>query len=141
MSVGENEKKTVILPRRNHSDGIMATHNRLGKAGEDAAVAYLERHEYVIRHRNWRKGHLELDIVAAKHNVLVIVEVKTRSNTEVIEPFEAVGGLKKYHLMKAADAYVKEFGLDGEIRFDIITLVGEADNFHLEHIKDAFYLI
>ena len=70
----------------------MATHNRLGKAGEDAAVAYLERHDYVIRHRNWRKGHLELDIVAAKNNVLVIVEVKTRSNTEVMEPFEAVGG-------------------------------------------------
>ena len=40
--------------------------NLLGKAGEDAAVDYLERHDYVIRHRNWRKGHFELDIVAAK---------------------------------------------------------------------------
>ena len=43
----------------------MAEHNLLGKAGEDAAVDYLERHDYVIRHRNWRKGHFELDIVAA----------------------------------------------------------------------------
>ena len=33
----------------------MASHNELGKAGEDAAVAYLEKNEYVIRHRNWRK--------------------------------------------------------------------------------------
>lgn len=33
----------------------MAEHNLLGKAGEDAAVDYLERHDYVIRHRNWRK--------------------------------------------------------------------------------------
>ena len=55
----------------------MAEHNELGKAGENAAVAYLEEHGYLIRHRNWRKGHFELDIVAAKENELVIVEVKT----------------------------------------------------------------
>ena len=39
----------------------MAEHNELGKAGENAAVAYLEEHGYLIRHRNWRKGHFELD--------------------------------------------------------------------------------
>ena len=33
----------------------MASHNELGKAGEDAAVAYLEKNEYVIRHRNCGK--------------------------------------------------------------------------------------
>ena len=55
----------------------MATHNALGKAGEDAAAAYLERNGYAIRHRNWRKNHLELDIVATKDNEVVIVEVKT----------------------------------------------------------------
>ena len=64
----------------------MATHNALGKAGEDAAAAYLERNGYAIRHRNWRKNHLELDIVATKDNEVVIVEVKTRSNTQYIEP-------------------------------------------------------
>lgn len=52
----------------------MAEHNELGKAGENAAVAYLEEHGYLIRHRNWRKGHFELDIVAAKENELVIVQ-------------------------------------------------------------------
>lgn len=33
----------------------MAAHNTLGKTGEDAAVAYLERNGYTINHRNWRK--------------------------------------------------------------------------------------
>ena len=61
----------------------MAKHNDLGKAGENAAAAYLEKEDYLIRHRNWRKGHFELDIVAAKDNELVVVEVKTRSNTRV----------------------------------------------------------
>ena len=68
----------------------MAEHNELGKAGENVAVAYLEEHGYLIRHRNWRKGHFELDIVAAKENELVIVEVKTRSNTLFAQPEEAV---------------------------------------------------
>lgn len=68
----------------------MAEHNLLGKAGEDAAVDYLERHDYVIRHRNWRKGHFELDIVAAKNGELIIVEVKTRSDTDFALPQDAV---------------------------------------------------
>ena len=42
----------------------MAKHNDLGKAGENAAAAYLEKEDYLIRHRNWRIGHFELDIVA-----------------------------------------------------------------------------
>ncbi len=37
----------------------MAIHNALGKAGEDAAVFYLERNGYAIRDRNWRKNHLK----------------------------------------------------------------------------------
>ena len=41
----------------------MAIHNILGKAGEDAAAKYLEQNGYTIRDRNWRKNHLELDIV------------------------------------------------------------------------------
>ncbi|KAA6319399.1 hypothetical protein EZS27_030704, partial [termite gut metagenome] len=32
----------------------MAEHNTLGKDGEEAAVNYLLKHNYVIRHRNWR---------------------------------------------------------------------------------------
>ena len=110
----------------------MAAHNTLGKDGEDAAVAHLERNGYVIRHRNWRKNHLELDIVAVK-------EVKTRSNTEYIEPQDAVNWQKIRHIVVAADAYIKHFSIDIPVRFDIITAVGEAGAFEIEHIKDAFY--
>ena len=51
----------------------MAEHNDLGKSGENAAVAYLEQKGYLIRDRNWRRGHFELDIVAAKDNELIVV--------------------------------------------------------------------
>lgn len=117
----------------------MAKHNQLGRAGEDAAVAYLEREEYVIRHRNWHRGHLELDIVAAKENELIIVEVKTRSNESFGSAEEAVDQLKIKRIVRAADTYIKLFQLDAPVRFDIITAVGEEGHFKIKHIKEAFY--
>ena len=117
----------------------MAAHNTLGKTGEDAAVAYLERNGYTINHRNWRKNRLELDIVAVKDGLLIVVEVKTRSNTEYIEPQDAVNWQKVRHIVVAADAYIKHFSIDAPVRFDIITVVDEADAFEIKHIKDAFY--
>lgn len=116
----------------------MAKHNDLGKAGEDAAVAYLERNGYSIRHRNWRKGHLELDIVAAKENELAVIEVKTRADTQFAQPEEAVDLAKIKRTVRAADTYIKLFQIDADVRFDIITVVGEAGHFKIGHIKDAF---
>lgn len=117
----------------------MAAHNALGKAGEDAAVLYLEQKGYTICNRNWRKNHLELDIVAVKEEELIIVEVKTRSNTDYIEPQDAVNWQKIRHIVVAADAYIKHFCLDAPVRFDIITAIGEPGAFRIEHIKEAFY--
>lgn len=81
------------------------------KAGEDAAAKYLEQNGYTIRDRNWRKNHLELDIVADKDKELIIVEVKTRSNTDYIEPQDAVNWQKIRRIVVAADAYIKHFCL------------------------------
>lgn len=117
----------------------MATHNVLGKAGEDAAIAFLERNGYTLRDRNWRKNHLELDIVALKDDELIFVEVKTRSSTDYIEPQDAVDWQKVRRLVIAADAYIKHYGLDLPVRFDILTVVGVDGKFEIEHIEEAFY--
>lgn len=117
----------------------MAKHNELGKAGENAAATYLETKGYVIRHRNWHKGHLELDIVAAKDNELVIVEVKTRCNTLFAQPEEAVNISKIRRTVIAANTYIRFFQIDSPVRFDIITVVGRIGNFNIEHIQNAFY--
>ena len=70
--------------------GKMASHNELGKEGENAAVKYLLEKGYEIRHRNWHSGHRDLDIVAQKDGELVIVEVKTRSDACFGQPEDAV---------------------------------------------------
>lgn len=117
----------------------MAQHNALGKAGEEAVTSYLQENGYTIRDRNWRKNHLELDIVAVENEELVVIEVKTRSNNDYIEPQEAVNWQKVRRIVIAADAYVKHFCIDAPIRFDIITVMGVPGNFKIEHFKNAFY--
>ena len=50
----------------------MAIHNELGKEGEEAAVQFLMNKGYEIRHRNWRCGKKELDIVAVQDRKSVV---------------------------------------------------------------------
>jgi putative endonuclease len=117
----------------------MAAHNELGKEGEEVAVNYLISKGYIIRDRNWRLNHLELDIVAMKDNQLVVVEVKTRSNTHYMDPEEAVNRKKIRRIVIAADSYIRQHRLDLPVRFDIVTVVGSKQPFTINHIEDAFY--
>ncbi|MCD8287459.1 MAG: YraN family protein, partial [Porphyromonadaceae bacterium] len=95
---------------------------------------------YVVRDMNWRHGRYELDIVAYKDGLLVVVEVKTRSSDVYIRPEEAVTPAKCRRIIDAADAYVKLYDLPFEVRFDIIALIEKADGtYDIEHIEEAFF--
>ncbi len=118
----------------------MAVHNELGKWGEDTAASYLEDKGYEILCRDWRCGHRDLDIVAHKDGELIIVEVKTRRNAVFMEPEEAVSYQKAQSISIAANAYVKRYGINAPIRFDIIAITGTPDtNYEIKHIPNAFY--
>lgn len=118
----------------------MADHNQLGKAGEEEAVRYLLEKGYSILHRNWRCGKKELDIVALQQGELIVVEVKTRRNTDYAKPEDAVDEKKIRRIVAAADAYLKRYALDLPVRFDIITITGSKEKeFITEHIQEAFY--
>ena len=116
----------------------MAKHNELGKRGEELAVQYLMEKGYEILERNWRNIHKEIDIIAKKDNVLVIVEVKTRQSEEYGEPDIAVTKQKQTRLISAANAYLFQNQLDINTRFDVISIVFNGDNPEINLIEDAF---
>jgi putative endonuclease len=117
----------------------MASHNELGKWGEDVAATYLERQGYTIIERDWKSGHRDLDIIALDRDTVVFVEVKTRSNRMFTDPEMAVDYQKIRHLQQAANHYIKYRHINHDIRFDIITVVGTMnDSPAIDHIKDAF---
>lgn len=112
----------------------------IGRAGEAVARKYLEQRGYRVLHINWRYGHYELDIVARRPDLLVVVEVKTRDRHRILEPEDAVDAAKIRRTVAAADAYVQTFDIDLPVQFDILSLIKRSDGtYHVEHIEDAFY--
>lgn len=119
----------------------MAIHNELGHWGERKAAEFLENLGLIVRDRDWKFGHRDLDIVATTEDAttLVVAEVKTRAKGASTDPLQAVGARKMRNVAIAANAYVKEHALDAEIRFDIVTVIG-TDEAHcrIEHLPNAF---
>lgn len=119
----------------------MAEHNELGKWGEDVAAVYLQQKGYAIVERDWHSGHRDLDIIALneKRDTMVFVEVKTRRNRMFTDPVEAVDYQKIRNLQRAANHYIKYRRIDLDIRFDIISVVGQFNmEPEVDHIEDAF---
>ena len=119
----------------------MAEHNDLGKWGEDEAALYYEDRGYEILERDWKVGKRDIDLIALTEDkdTLVFVEVKTRQNNDLQEPEEAVDVKKMRNLAIAANAYVKLHGLDMDVRFDIISVVGKCSCVEsIECFEDAF---
>ena len=117
----------------------MAKHNILGNKGEQAAAEYLAGKSYKILARNKRYEHLEIDIIAEHKDMIIFVEVKSRSGTYFEQPFQAVTKKKQKKIIKAANIYIEENEIDLEARFDIISIVEQNGKFQIEHIEDAFY--
>jgi putative endonuclease len=84
----------------------MESNQEKGAAGEMLAVKYLQEKGFTILHRNWRRGHLEVDLVAERKGLLHFVEVKSRTSRHFGYPEERVNKEKVRNLMRAAAAYI-----------------------------------
>ncbi len=115
------------------------TKTEIGKKGEEMAVAYLRKRGYRILATNWHYHHLELDIVAKDGDVLVFVEVKTRTSSYFGNPEEAVSDQKISRIINAAEAFIVEHDLDIDSRFDVMAILLPYNGRpQLEYFEDAF---
>jgi putative endonuclease len=118
----------------------MATHNDLGRKGEAIAKAHLESTDYEIMDENWVFGKAEIDLIAYKDKTIIFAEVKTRTGNRFGEPEDFVDARKQRLLVEAADEYIYLMNHQGEVRFDIISILFDRNNnYNLKHIEDAFW--
>ena len=117
----------------------------VGRRGEEEATRYLSRLGHKILQRNWRGGHLELDIITLLGNELHIVEVKSRTAPVMAEPSRNVGREKQRRLVAAAHAFLhsderKNLPADLEIFFDVMSVIfyGAGAEFDIEYSPKAF---
>lgn len=115
----------------------MATHNELGRWGEEKARELLLTDGYAVCGENIRIGGVEIDFIATKDNLICFVEVKTRS-TDFVDPAEAVDSRKRSRLVRAADSYMRQYEIPLDPRFDIVVIIGSPESYTIEHIPDAF---
>ena len=105
------------------------------------AVKHLISDNYKILETNWRFSRAEIDIIAKQGEILVFLEVKTRSYAFYGQPEEAVTEKQERLIMDAAQRYMEKIGHEWEIRFDIISIIIDKNKAlsRLEHFKDAFF--
>lgn len=118
----------------------MAIHNKLGQQGERIAIDYLCAKGYRILRTNWFYGKAEVDIIAVYLQYIVFIEVKTRSSSGFGLPEEFVSEAKQKMLQQAAEGYIFQNRYEGEIRFDIVSVMLQPGaSFSVHHIEDAFW--
>ncbi len=83
----------------------MNAKGKLGRRGEDAALDYLQDRGLRLVERNWRSGHLEIDLVMEDPCSVRIVEVKTLQAGDGFDPGENVTRNKRLKLIRAARAF------------------------------------
>ena len=105
------------------------------------ACDFLESRGQHILDRNWRAGHLEIDIVSEGPDGLHFVEVKTRKAPAAADPLVNVTAGKQKHLIKAALQYLHSGGrrfADAEVYFDIVTVIIGSDTTYIKYYPQAF---
>ena len=118
----------------------MAVHLELGRKGESLAKTHLENAGYEILDENWTHGKAEVDLIAYKDKVIIFAEVKTRTGNGFGEPEDFVDARKQKLLVSAADEYIYLMDHQGDVRFDIISILFDKQaNYTLKHIEDAFW--
>lgn len=118
----------------------MPRHIDQGAKGEALARQYLEDKGYQVVETNWRYRRSEVDIIVRRDQWLVFVEVKTRASADFGRPEDFVTPAKEKRLAQAAFAYLAETGHQGEVRFDVISVLAPPDGLvEITHLEDAFF--
>ena len=119
----------------------------IGAFGEEYTVKYLKKQGYKILDRNYHSRFGEIDIIASKKDIIVFIEVKTRSENAIYSPREAVDFHKQQKCIKTAQTYLVQNRVELQPRFDVseILLQNREDNKlrlkEFNYIENAFQVM
>lgn len=114
----------------------------IGRRGEDIACEMLQGMGHTILERNWRSGHLEIDIISYNTDGIHFVEVKSRKSNIQAPPQENVDRGKQNRIIRAAQSFLRtKKGLpygNHECHFDIIAVTFRGDAWNSEWFPQAY---
>ena len=111
---------------------------QLGQRGEHLTAQWLEQHNFSILAQNYRTKVGEIDIIAAKDDVVAFIEVKTRK----VKHFPialTVTPSKQKKIIKTAQHFILQNSITNKVlRFDIATISFQNKKPALSYIPNAF---
>jgi putative endonuclease len=111
----------------------------LGRKGEAIALRFLKKNGYRVIQTNYSCKLGEVDIIAKEKDVLVFIEVKTRTSMIFGPPQLAVTSTKQHQLSKVALNFLKEKKIeDAKARFDVVAILLGPTGEKIELIRNAF---
>ncbi len=116
---------------------------KLGRMAEEMACDFLVNQGHTILCRNWRSGHLELDVVSLDAAGIHFVEVKARVAPVQACPEESVDFRKQHRIIAAAQSYLhsaekKVISAQNEVFFDIFSVIFEGEKVEAQWFPQAF---
>lgn len=116
----------------------------LGRRGEDVACGFLSGKGHTIVERNYRSGHLEIDIITLDKDGVHFVEVKSRVAPVAVSPEENVTAAKQKKVANAALRYLhtskdKRLSADLEVSFDVVAVTFDGGGEIVEWFPNAYY--
>ena len=109
-----------------------------GDKGENKVVWKYRLNGYKIISRNFSCRYGELDIVAQKGDTIVVVEVKTRKNSDFAQAREFVDYKKQSRIKNTTNIYLQKNNLtEYNIRFDVAEVYTESNTINI--IENAFW--
>jgi len=134
----------TACPSRDAPQPAEDPRRRLGRRGEDLALAHLERLGYALLARNHRTRFGELDLIVFDGETIAFVEVKTRRLPgRAGSSLDAFSPAKTAQVRRMAAAWLAEAPdrpRAAELRFDAIAVTVDAAGglVRLDHLEGAF---
>lgn len=118
----------------------MQAKDAVGQYGERVAAQRLEERGLRVIDRNWRCADGELDIVAVDGEVLVFIEVKTRSTEDFGVPAEAVTPAKATRIRGLAQRWLASHEHPySQLRFDVCSVMPQKSGAAtFDHLPGVF---
>lgn len=103
----------------------MRLNHRQGAAGEEAALAFLQKQGCKLVARNWHCPFGEIDLIVKNGNTILFVEVKYRTNGGFGGAAYSITPAKLLKLQKSAEHYLQQHRLVGAAcRLDAVLIQG-----------------
>jgi putative endonuclease len=114
-----------------------------GSSAEAIVAEYLEQRGFVVVAQNLRLGKLELDVVARRAELIVVVEVRTRGASAWTSGFGSIDAAKRRRIRRAGERlWQRRYKNDASVerlRFDAASVVfDESGRAEIEYAEAAF---